>query len=69
MERPVTELVYYNEEKDNIYIIDNKYRVWFADDLFWKIKSLKGNRPRLIKSLEEIKEKMNETGCEYLGDL
>ncbi len=63
------ELVYYNEEKDSIYIIDNDYRVWFADDLFWKIKSLRGSRPRLIKTMEEIKEEMNETKCEYLDNL
>lgn len=63
------ELVYYNEKNDRLVLLCNRYEIWYSDDLFWRVLSVRSNHQRLIKSIFEIKEHLNATGYEFVGDL
>lgn len=61
--------VYYDPEKDQLLHLTPDYLVYFEYNLLWRMYSTAGAKNRRIKTIAEAKEKMNECGFEYLGDL
>jgi len=61
--------VYYDPEKDQLLHLTPNCLVYFEFNLLWKMFSTAGTKQRRIKTLTEAKEKMNQSGFEYLGEL
>ena len=60
--------VYYDEENDRV-LHTQGYRVYFEPRKLFKIYSVRNNKERLVSNKLELKEKMNEAGYLYLGEL
>lgn len=60
--------VWYNEEKDELYLVDKKLRTWFADNMFWKTYCDRSTKERRIKTKSELHERMWEGGYVYIGE-
>ncbi|HEY9705655.1 MAG TPA: hypothetical protein V6C58_24665 [Allocoleopsis sp.] len=60
--------VYYDEENNRILHLERHY-IYFEPNLLFKIYSTRNNKKRLVRSKVELKEKMNESGYLYLGEL
>lgn len=62
--------VWYDPKENRILVTDSAMRVWFDDDMFWKLYSASSEKERrIIKTKQELHEKMHGHGCEYLGPL
>lgn len=60
--------VYYDEKNERIlHIVKDK--IYFESDKLFRIESMRADKPRRIRAMWEIKEKLNEMGCQYLGEL
>lgn len=60
--------VYYDEIEDRILHIEG-HRIYFESHKFFRFYSARNNKERLVRNKLELKEKMNESGYLYLGDL
>ncbi len=62
-------LIYFDEEKDRILHVTTCCKIYFEPDSFWKIASTRSKKTRTLRTLEEIKESLNQSNFLYLGDL
>lgn len=61
-------LIYYHEIDNNlVHLCGDK--VYFTSSYFFRLQSCKGNRKRTVRTKQEMKEKLNESGYEFIGEL
>ena len=60
--------VYYDNKEDRILVVE-KSRVYFQPDMLWKLVKEVGGKRRTVSSVTEIRELMNQSGYEYLGEV
>lgn len=60
--------VWYDKELEAICLVDKKLRVWFRDDMFYKLYNCRREQETRIKTKIELHEKLWESGLEYIGE-
>lgn len=64
----MTDSVWYRPETDLLVHVKD-IKIYFEEFMFIKLVSIKNIKPRPISSISELKEVLNETGYEYVGEL
>lgn len=63
------QVLWYDPKEDRLLVTDKHKHVYFAENLFWKMFSLRGDNPRQVTTRAELHEVMHQAGYEFIGEL